>query len=204
MLRGEYTEAGDHGRFKVRPGDVLVHGAYASHADWIGRRGDVRTLNFELYGCQPKTPIGFTPEVDDIARISTKDPIAAQAALLDSLKPRLPELSDWPEMLAQAIRANPDKPIGYWTRSFGLAPATVSRGFRKAFGVSAAQYRATARTLQAFQALIDTKTALTDIATQLHFSDQAHFTRSIRALTGAPPNHWRQVKNLQDTTRYHA
>ncbi|MEL7025027.1 MAG: AraC family transcriptional regulator [Pseudomonadota bacterium] len=102
-------------------------------------------------------------------------------------------------MLAQYIREHPEKAIGYWARSLGLAASTISRAFRQAFGVSPAEYRATARTLQAYQRLVETETTLSDIATQLHFSDQAHFTRAIRALTGAPPNYWRKVKNLQDT-----
>ena len=75
-----------------------------------------------------------------------------------------------------------------------IVQARIREQFDRAFGVSVAQYRATARARNAYQALMQSDVALIDIADQFDFSDQAHFTRSIRALTGAPPHHWRQVR----------
>lgn len=201
VLGGRYVEAGDHGRFKVEPGDVLVHGEFSSHADWIDAGHDVETCNFELSKVPQLEPICWAPNVDNVARLSKTDPTAAIASLLQSVRPKLSAPADWPEIIARAIRDDPTKPVRHWCNALGLAPSTVSRGFRRAFGVSAAQYRATARARRAYHALTQTDAALVNIADQFQFSDQAHFTRSIRALTGATPNYWRQVKKVQDAER---
>lgn len=198
VLGGRYVEAGDHGRFKVEPGDVLVHGEFSSHADWIDARHDVETCNFELDQVPQLEPICWAPNVDDVAKLSKSDPQAAIASLLQSVRPKVSAPADWPEIIAKAIRDDPAKPVRHWCNSLGLAPSTVSRGFRRAFGVSAAHYRATARARLSYQALVQSDVPLVDIAEQFRFSDQAHFTRSIRALTGASPSYWRQVKKVQD------
>ncbi|MEO0423021.1 MAG: AraC family transcriptional regulator [Pseudomonadota bacterium] len=198
ILRGTYVEAGDHGRFVVGPGDVLVHGQYASHANWTHAQSDVETLNFEVSETPHAPPLSTTTDVDEVVRLSVSDRTAAKTALLNAMTPKTPPLTDWPDIIASAIRDDPAKPVSYWGQSLGLAPGTVSRGFKRAFGVSAAKYRATARARQAYEALLHSDRALIDIADQYRFSDQAHFTRAIRALTGVPPSHWRRVKNLQD------
>ncbi len=198
VLRGSYVEAGDQGRFRVEPGDVLSHEVFSSHANWIDQRRDVQTLNFELSAASPIDSVGFATDVDTVVRIAKSDLAAAATTLLQTVTPKAASLSDWPEILAKAIRDDPSRPVSYWCRTFGLAAGTVSRGFKRAFGVSAAQYRATARARNAYRALVHSDIALVDIAEQFNFSDQAHFTRSIRALTGAPPGYWRGVKNLQD------
>lgn len=201
VLRGSYVEAGDEGRFSVGPGDVLTHGVFSSHANWIDARHDVETLNFEPGRARLNEPICFAPNADEVARLAKSDLPSAIATLLRYLRPKASALADWPEILAKAIRDDPGKRLSYWCQSLGLAPATVSRGFRRAFGVSAAQYRATARARNSYQALMRSDVTLVEIADQFQFSDQAHFTRSIRALTGATPGYWRQVKNLQDAAQ---
>ncbi len=202
VTRGSYVEAGDHGRFKVGPGDVLIHGLFSAHADWVGTRNDVETFNVELNDVCQVAPLCFSPRFDDVIKLLKTDLPAAKALLLESIRPKTAPLSDWPDVMAKAIRDDPSKSVNYWCDSFGLAPATVSRGFKRTFGVSAAQYRATARARQAYHALIQSDTALVHIADHFRFSDQAHFTRSIRALTGEPPSRWRQIKNLQDVEQH--
>lgn len=199
VLQGAYVEAGDQGRFRVEPGDVLSHEGFSSHANWIDQRNDVHTLNFELSTVPPIASVGFSSDVDAVVKLAETDLTAAVTMLLQSVRPKAASLSDWPEILAKAIRDDPSKSVSYWCRTFGLAAGTVSRGFKRAFGVSAAQYRATARARNAYRALVQSDIALVDIAGQFDFSDQAHFTRSIRALTGAPPGYWRGIKNIQDS-----
>ena len=38
VLEGGYEEAGDGGRFRVRAGDVLIHGAFSAHLDRADRK----------------------------------------------------------------------------------------------------------------------------------------------------------------------
>jgi AraC-like DNA-binding protein len=73
----------------------------------------------------------------------------------------------------------------------GLAPETISRGFGRVFGTTAASFRAEARARRAFEQIVRTNAPLVDIAANSGFADQAHMTRAVRALTGAPANSWR-------------
>lgn len=198
VMRGDYIEAGDQGRFRVGPGDVLVHSQFASHANWIASRRDVATLNIELEDMPAAPAICTSPNFDKVARLATSDLPSAIDELFAALAPKVQASADWPELLAKAIRDNPQMPVGHWCRWLDLAPGTVSRGFKRAFGVSAAQYRATARARSAYHELTHSHLNLAALADLCGFSDQAHLTRSIRTLTGAPPTFWRRVKNLQD------
>ena len=198
VVRGRYHETGDQGRFRVGPGDILVHGAFASHANAVFADNDITTLNIEVDEVPDSVSACTTPEFDTVVRLSASDPAEAVQTLTASLQPRAPLLEDWPDIIAKGISDDPVKPIGYWCQKLGLASSTVSRGFKRAFGVSAAHYRATSRARKAYHALTHSNLRLVEIAGQCGYADQAHFTRAIRTLTGAPPSYWRQVKYLQD------
>ncbi len=93
-----------------------------------------------------------------------------------------------------------DVRLAEWAATTGLAPATVSRGFRAAFGVPPARYRAEARARRAFAALSSGDDPLVEIALACGFADQAHFSRAIVALTGFAPTAWRRTSNPFKTT----
>ena len=63
ILEGGYEEAGDHGRFRVVAGDVLVHGPFTSH---LNRLGNCRTLLINI-----RLPL-FTP-IGAVGRIADPD-----------------------------------------------------------------------------------------------------------------------------------
>lgn len=69
----------------------------------------------------------------------------------------------------------------------GLNPASISRGFARAYGVSPKRFRLEARTRRALTAIDAWQGSLADLAADQGFADQAHLTRSIAAMTGAPP-----------------
>ena len=81
--------------------------------------------------------------------------------------------------------------IGDWAREHGLADATVSRGFSQVYGVSPSAFRAEVRGRLAWRRIVDAGQALTELAYELGFADQAHMTRAVRAITGKPPRAWR-------------
>jgi AraC-like DNA-binding protein len=72
-----------------------------------------------------------------------------------------------------------------------LAPATVSRGFRAVFGTTPVRYRADARARRAWRVITNGRDPLVDVALACGFADQAHMTRGVLGLTGAPPSAWR-------------
>ena len=108
---------------------------------------------------------------------------------------------DWPDLLAVALRAQSDLRIAEWAASTGLAPATVSRGFRAVFGLSPARYRAEMRARRAFAALTAGDAAVGDTrAGQRIRGSGASVARDLRDLTGAPPSAWRRASNPFKTT----
>src|SRR5579863_2053381 len=77
-------------------------------------------------------------------------------------------------------------------REAQLAPETVSRGFHRAIGVTPKTFRIESRARRAWNLLLRSSSPLSDIAVDLGFSDLAHLSRAVGALTGAPPSYWRQ------------
>lgn len=100
--------------------------------------------------------------------------------------------ANWPDVLAAALRRDPALSIRRWAAEMSLAASTVSRGFRNAYGCTAAQYRVELRAQNAFRKIVSTSAPLSYIAAEEGFSDQAHMTRTIRKLTGATPGSWRR------------
>lgn len=199
VLAGGYVEAGDEGRRRVGPGDAIVHGPFDGHLDLVGPCG-AEVLNLPLPADCP-LPAGVrVADPDALARIAEADPAAA-SALLDATG-ELPSLrDDWPDLLAAELQSRSDLRIADWAASTGLAAATVSRGFRAAFGLSPARYRAETRARRAFLALTACDLPLAQLALATGFADQAHFARAISALTGRAPSLWRRGSNPFKTVK---
>lgn len=194
VLSGGYVEAGDRGRFQARPGQVLIHGAWESHMDAVSGAGAV-VLNLPLVG-DVGFGAGLVDDPDALARAAERDMVEAGALLRRTLRPFDDGLDDWPDALARALRRDPDIALEAWAEAAGLAPATVSRGFRQAFGASPRRYRAEQRALKAADALLRRDDPPAALAAELGFVDQAHMSRAVAALTGLPPGRLR-VKSVQ-------
>ena len=192
ILEGSYIEAGDHGRFKVSPGDILMHGHFSSHTNWVAPNKDVKTVNIELDDAPEMPPVCTSSSFDEVVRFSNYDVVLAANELFISIEPKAEQLSDWPEVLAKSIRSDPEKSIDHWCKVFELAPATVSRGFKRSFGMTVVQYRAAVRTRGAFLGLRHDQVRLSELALRWGFADQAHLSRSVRSLTGKPPSYWQK------------
>lgn len=204
VLDGGYREAGDSGRFEVRPGQVLFHRPFEGHCDEFGARF-TRILNLSvppncdtmLWLAEP----GHVTDPDALVRLAERDAAAAAKLLLLNITPLKALEEDWPDLLASSLRDDPKIEIGTWARRHKLAPATVSRGFRRVFGISPARYRRRQRLLAALKAIQRTTESLADVAAASGFTDQAHMTHELRWMTGATPAAWRKdaaVKLLQD------
>lgn len=185
VLAGGYVEAGDGGRWRAGPGTVMVHGAYEAHRDSFDATETI-VLNLPVpAGLAPAA--GLIDDVDAIARLAEHDPSGAAMLAATMLRLGADRLVDWPDLLADALVADPALALGDWAEAIGLAPASVSRGFARAYGVSPKRYRLEARARRAFQAVAGSRASLAGIAAAHGFADQAHMTRALVALTGAPP-----------------
>lgn len=189
VLAGDYEEAGDAGRRRLGEGDVVVHRAFEAHLNRTPGAGAV-VLNLPL----PAEALEGFGRVDDVAglvRLAARDPREASAALAEAFAPAAAPPADWPDLLAAALVGDQVPHLGYWARSMGLSAAHVSRGFARVFGVSPKRYRLEARTRAALADLAGAP-SLAAVAAQHGFADQAHMTRSVRAVTGLPPGAWRR------------
>lgn len=189
VLSGGYEEAGDAGRRRVGPGDVVLHGPFEAHLDRSGRLG-AQVLNLGL----PAPLVGGFRRLDDpdaLARLAERDPVAAARKLASLARPAPEPDGDWPDVLALALAGPHPFRLDAWARRQGLTPEAVSRGFRKVFAVTPSRFRLEARARAALAAIAADPSPLAAIAADAGFCDQAHMTRAVTALTGRPPGAWR-------------
>jgi AraC-like DNA-binding protein len=186
VLAGGYVEAGDRGRILVQAGQVVIHGAYEAHQDHFARAGAL-VLNLPLVGNLDGIT-GVVTDADAIAREAERDIRAAAALLKETIRPMNALLTDWPDQLAVALASQNDFSIESWADEMGLAPQSISRGFRQAFGVSPKRYRLEQRTLRALRKLQTWPGTLAGLAADVGFSDQAHLTRAVLGMTGVAPH----------------
>ncbi|MCW3846049.1 helix-turn-helix domain-containing protein [Sphingomonas sp. LB-2] len=192
VLDGGFEEAGDDGRFTARAGMVVVHGLYEAHQDRFEARG-ARVLNLPgIPGLAPGA--GSIADSDAVARLAERDPLAAAHLVRETFIPGARQAADWPDLLAEALRTDPDLALGPWADAMRLDPASVSRGFARAYGVSPKRFRLEARTRRAVLALTQWHGSLAIFAADQGFADQAHLTRSITALTGHTPGKVRSIR----------
>ena len=194
VLGGGYDEAGDQGRLSASAGTVVVHGDWTAHRDHFGARG-AQVLNLPLPAGLLPGP-GHIADPDASVRLAERDPRAAAAYVREQFRAGAARRDDWPDLLADALTLDPGLALTPWARRMTLDPASVSRGFARAYGVSPKRFRLEVRTRRAFAALASWRGSLADLAADQGFADQAHLARSVVALTGMPPVRFR-AKSVQ-------
>jgi AraC-like DNA-binding protein len=190
VLSGSYVEAGDAGRHDVGVGDVLIHGRFESHQNAFGTKG-AYILNLPCPQ-QVSGTIGRVPDPDAIAILAERDPRAAAEMLFAELIAGRAVADDWPDLLARALDRDEVPSLSGWAEEAGLSPASVSRGFARAYGTSPQRFRADRRASRALRAIAAGSSSFTMLAAELGFADQAHMSREVARLSGAPPSRWRQ------------
>jgi len=189
VLSGGYEECGSEGRFRVAAGDVLLHGAFDAHLDRFDRGTEILTL--PLHSAAFAGGTARVPDPETIARLAEHDAAEAATSLLAQLRSVTRAAADWQDTLAEALFCGIDLRLDAWAEEQGLAPATVSRGFARVFGISPSAFRAEARARRAVAALATTELPLARIASLHGYADQAHMTRAVAAVTGQPPGRLR-------------
>ncbi len=201
VLSGGYEEAGDHGRFQVKAGDVVFHEQFDAHLDRFSESGAV-VLNLRLpVGCSYTAGMARVADPDCVARVAERSRRDAVDSLLSAAMSEITRLADWPDVLAVALMQNPSLKLSQWGEKNGIAPWTVSRGFASVFGIAPEAFRARIRARHALNSIQNTPAPLASIAAELGFADQSHMTRSVKQLTGIGPRAWRSVANRFKTGR---
>jgi AraC-like DNA-binding protein len=196
VLSGSFEESGYVGRLRATAGDVLIHPALDCHANRMISAG-VKLIRLEWPGAETTGGLYRLHDVDAIARAAERDVAQASLLLQEALRKRHPlppgTRNDWPDLLAGVLARDASTEIGSWAGAQGLAPETVSRGFAAAYGIAPAAFRAELRARSAWLRITRGSGALCDIAAETGFADQAHMTRWVHRVTGAPPVCWRTV-----------
>lgn len=191
VLAGTFTEASFCGLMPVKPGDVLLHGPFDSHCDY-GHGGSCTIQLLRLPWVDDRIEGHFrVSDPDELARIAENDPQAAMEVLTQRMRPAPVTDRHWTHDLATALRSADPLSLQEWATRMGVRPEALSRGFRHYFGTSPKLYRLEARSRRAWQQAVRSSQTLTAIAHECGFADLAHLSRSMRALTGAPPSAWR-------------
>jgi AraC-like DNA-binding protein len=195
VLSGGYEEAGDHGRFQVKAGDVVFHDQFEAHLDRFSETGAV-LLNLRLpVACSHTPGIARVADPDSVARVAETNRRDAVDLLFSLAISRTHQPADWPDELAATLMRNPSLKLSQWGETNGIPPWAVSRGFALVFGVSPEAFRARIRGRHALKSIQDTRAPLASIAAELGFADQSHMSRSVKQLTGLPPHAWRSAAN---------
>lgn len=126
-------------------------------------------------------------DADEVARTAERNEAQVARLLATATTARSSPVQDWPDLLARALRDDPGLPLGTWAAARGLHRGSLSRGFRQVFGCTPARFRVVARAHLAVRALQQTPAGLGDIASACGFADQAHMSRTVRALCGTSP-----------------
>jgi AraC family transcriptional regulator len=75
----------------------------------------------------------------------------------------------------------------------GLSPHYFSLLFKRAFGVTPYRYVLSARIHRAKRLLSERKMAISEIALELGFADQSHFSKVFKTFVGAAPGQYRSL-----------
>lgn len=202
VLAGSYEESGSRGRFRVGPGDVLLHDAFDAHLNRF-QGGGTRLFSLAIAAWPSGISMAKVADPDDIVRVAERDPREASLLLLEQLRRTQAVRYDWPDVLADDLIGDPGWRLDEWARKMSLAPSTVSRGFRKIFGMTPAAFRLAARARRAFSMIAGSNLPLAAIAAATGFADQAHMSRAIRVLTGETPSRWRGSNSFKTATIAH-
>lgn len=199
VLAGSFDESGYNGRIHATAGDVLIHPALDCHANQMVSAG-VKLIRLNWPDTSGSGGLYHLDDVDELARAAEKDVVAAMHLLKGTLGERgLPspgKKNDWPDLLLSDMAKNSSTEIGLWAEVNGLARETVSRGFAAAYGIAPSLLRAELRARSAWLRITRGSDCLSRIAAETGFADQAHMTRWIHRISGAPPAAWRRAERI--------
>lgn len=202
VLAGCFEESGYNGRIHATAGDVLIHPALDCHGNQMVSAG-VKLLRLDWQDGSGVGGLYHLDDVDELARAAETDVAEAthllESALREKCSPSPGEKNDWPDLLLAELAKNASMEIGVWAERNGLARETVSRGFAAAYSIAPSVLRAELRARAAWLRITRGSDCLCKIAVDTGFADQAHMTRWIHRITGAPPAVWRRNASVVAT-----
>jgi AraC-like DNA-binding protein len=119
---------------------------------------------------------------------SLEDAIAAAEPFLCARRPELPQdVAELRDLVERVERDRSLVRVEQLARLAGCTMRTLQRAFRRHVGVSAKWVIGRYRLHEALEQLRSGSSAIADVAGQLGYFDQAHFTRDFKAMVGRAP-----------------
>jgi AraC-like DNA-binding protein len=202
LLEGCFEQVGYAGRCIVEPGDILIQPTLDCHGSRMLSAG-IRLLRLPWNRDASFGGVYRGLDVDSVRGAAGHSiNIAAQwlRHLVCGARTSSGILADWEDLLVQGLTINPSLKVQEWADQMQLARETVSRGFRRCYGVSPCSFRSEMRTREAWLRITGTAEALCTIAVDTGFADQSHMTRAVKTLTGKTPAAWRQMPSAAGAT----
>ncbi|MEW5774555.1 MAG: AraC family transcriptional regulator [Thermodesulfobacteriota bacterium] len=119
-----------------------------------------------------------------IARHAVRPPAARRAGREPGAVARARDILD--------ARCAEDLSLAYLAAETGLSPWRLARAFAAAVGLPPHAYLVQARVRRARERLAGPQ-PLADLAADLGFADQSHFTRAFKRVVGVSPGAWRKI-----------
>ena len=196
VLAGSVTEVSFAGRMYAEAGHVLLHGRFDCHMDRASGKQPLQILRLPWRHDRVEGQF-YVTDPDALVRLAEIDPDRASAQLHEDLRVVAPRDRYWVDELAGTLRDGSSLQLQVWAESRGLRPDTVSYVFEREFGVYPKRFRLECRTRLAWHEIMHSTSSLTDVAFKVGFSDLAHLSRSIHALTGRSPSDWRSMQAMR-------
>lgn len=104
-------------------------------------------------------------------------------------------LPGWIKTVAEMTRDRWNEPLSLkdLSEAAGVHPVTVSKHFPKYFSCTFGEYMRRLKIEKSLYFLKASRFSLTEIAAECGFSDQSHFIRTFKQLTGFLPNNYKKV-----------
>jgi AraC family transcriptional regulator len=221
VLEGRYRSSARGASALLGPGDVLWNPPGTRHVDTFAgaggrflamsvKAGQARALGLAeggarrllgaprkgalLLAAQPMSlDLGGLLDVEDACRqlcVLTRAALGKRDAAVDAdADTREPT---WLRLCMEQLLDECEQPLrlAALARTAGVHPVSLSRAFRRHYGISPGQLQRRAQLNRAAQRLRE-KQPVAQVAAELGFADQSHFTRLFRVEYGCTPAAWR-------------
>ncbi len=91
------------------------------------------------------------------------------------------------EKIAAALAGENDMALEALAETHGMNPWTLTRAFRRAYGMSPLLFRLNARIERALQLIAEGASSLSAVAAQAGFADQSHLSHVVKRMIGRTP-----------------
>ncbi|MFY0628939.1 MAG: helix-turn-helix transcriptional regulator [Flavobacteriaceae bacterium] len=114
--------------------------------------------------------------------------------LITSSKSSIKKAPNWVLLLRQLLHDNWNEQMTLQEMSVivGAHPVTISKYFRKYFSCTLGEYQRKLKIEKSIQLIKESKLSLTEVAFLCGFTDQSHFIRNFKKMTGFLPKHFQQ------------